>query len=269
MQPLVYKKILKQAWQITRENRFLWIFGLFLIVGDLVSLITDKLPPIKNPPDYLIIVSVVITLLFLIFYFRCKAGLIIAIKATLDKQETSFKKAFKASILFVGQIFSITLKVGLGLAVIALILSAPIIYMFNHNFSYRGITLSVLALIIYAPIFILGMLTVTLAPLFAVIYDLKTNEAIARSFELIGKYWVTLTVMFFILGIIDLPLFLVNFVVGLRGGLAFTSVAIAFAIFQLIFVVFSQTAWILAFQDLVKPQKLADEEPVVVPEIIG
>jgi hypothetical protein len=69
----------------------------------------------------------------------------------------------------------------------------------------------------------------------------------------------------------DLPaLFLAQFMVGLRGGLMVSILAgIVFLLFQSVFMVFQQVAWILLFMDLIKPQKIEETQPVVAPEIVG
>src|SRR5258708_6095512 len=258
---LSYRKIFQQAYRITKSQKFLWIFGLFLTVTD--SFFSFDNSTRTYWPVFLI------TIVSLFLYLRAKAGLIIAIKAILDKQETNFTKAFKVSRLFFYQLFGTFIITGLSFIVLAGLIGGPIIFMFLNHYIYRGWFLASLGILIFIPLAILLGLINVLAPLFVVIYDLKIKEALNRAFELASKFWPQLIGFGFILLLLNLPaLFFSGIMVGWRGGWAVTMlISVILLAWQSAVVVFTQTVWVLVFLDLVKGQKTEELEPGVLPEV--
>ena len=274
-----YKKIFKQAFQITGQHKFLWIFGLFLLFGNVLNFLASWFDQsqiqikISNLGyTILFLVSVLVIVLF----FRSKAALIIAIKAIIDKEPTSAGKAFSVSQLFFSRILGISVIVELALGVLLAILASPISFMFDHHFITRGIILIALGLIIFIPTAVVGTLLNALVPMFVVIYDQTFREAVNRSFEMISEKWLTLLGIGFVLFVIEiLAFFLLLPIVFLwnlpyhREGLILSIIGLVlFVLLQSLIAVFQQSAWVLAFLELIKPAKMEEEETVVAPEAI-
>ncbi|OGE80534.1 MAG: hypothetical protein A2660_00950 [Candidatus Doudnabacteria bacterium RIFCSPHIGHO2_01_FULL_45_18] len=266
---LPFAKIFIQAIRITRANKFLWIFGLLLVSGQLVNYtlgLEEKLP--IDP-----ILGLVGLIVLIILNFRAKAGLIIAVKAIIEKQDTSLKTSFAFSKLFYQRILAIAILVQLGLLILATLISAPIFFLYDHGYLIRALLLGIFGLGIFIPTMLLGVFINLLSPMFVVLFDLTISEAFRRSFELIMKHWPTLIAFGFLLFIVEFiafsPLVFLGFLAYHSGGLIYIIFgSIVFLLMQPLVAVFSQTAWVLAFTDLIKPQKLADPEPVAVPEVI-
>lgn len=267
---LAYRKIFKQAYEITRDNKFLWIFGLFLSVGSVLNF-NLYMPSGQNSievSDSAALMFVLIALFVIVLYFRAKAGLIVAVKATLDKQETNFWRAFRLGGIFFNRILIISILIELGLILLGLVLSGPIVYMFNQHFTSRAIVLLILALLIFIPVAVLAILVNVLAPMFAVIFDLKIRQATASAFELVLKNKTQLSILGLLLLLAEfLPLFLASIVLGLQHGLSMGLLSSGvFLVVASAITVFAQTAWVLAFLELIKPQKLEEEDTLPVPE---
>lgn len=271
---LEYKKIFKQAWLLTKTNKFLWAFGLFLVWGNFFTLL--------NPDSAKAFLSfaVILGIVFLVLYFHALAGSIIAIKAILDKQETSFAKAFKLSRAYYNRLIGITFSIIIIMAVLVIIIGGPITYLLAAHLAFRAMTLLVLGLAVVIPVTVVAVLINLLAPMFVVIFDRKLKEAISESFSLISKYWPSLLWFGFLLFVISVlvsaltaaPFVLfTHFAYHKADVLWLLSAQIIYGLaallIQSLLAIFSQTAWVLVFLDLVKPQKIEDEEVVPVPEV--
>ena len=249
----------------------MWIFGLFLILGNLPSVGISSSENQYQFQGNQLVAILAAAILLLVLYFRAKASMIIALHAIAEKKETSFGKAYQVSRFFYAKIFSIYFFLEIGLFLLGLVLITPIGYMFNQHFTNRGTTLLILGLLIFVPVLVVVLLINALAPMFVVIYDLNIRESMTRAFELVSKYWLNLSLLGLLLFLVELPaLFLGAIVIGLRGGWLVTIFGIlCFLALESIVAVFQQAVWVLAFLDLVKPQKLEETEPVIVPEIIS
>ncbi len=307
---LEYRKIFKQAYEIVKNNKFLWIFGLFLVWGNLlnfsyVSQNQQSSSSLPVPTDLIIFKNhpflgnfILLLILFLVFqlillFFRARAANIIAVKAILEKQETSFIKALRVGGLFNLRLLGVTVLMQILLLVLAFLIVSPIFYLFSLKFFIRAIILSILGLIIFIPVSIVTTLINFLSPMFVTMYDFKIGEAIKRSFELISQSWPTLLVFSFLLlclmilsvilslllaGLAVSPFVLLAYLAYHRGG---STVGLGLTIFSIVFgsivffvtqavvAVFQQTAWILAFLQLIKPQIFEQEEVLPAPEIVS
>lgn len=307
MYSLPYAKIFKQAYELAKNNRFLWLFGLFLVWGVVISnaLSFDFTNPKYAPQRQMIwewviqniwqnksvlvfVVLVIVTLVIL--FFKAKAGLIIAVKAILDKQQTSFVKAFKTAAFFYPRVLGLNLLTGAIMLFVGLVLGAPIYYLSSQGLDFRAGLLTFLAILIFVPVsIILGFIN-SLGSVSIVIHDLKIGEAFNQGLGLSLKFWPTLFVFMVYLVLISAVIFIasvgaavlialpfvilanliydngglaVSFLVGGTGGLLGL---IVFLTLQSAVISFHQTAWILALQELVKPIKTKEEAVVAVPE---
>lgn len=277
---------------MNKNNKFLLVFGLFLLLGNLANwalsfLGQDNLPDfIKQLSDSkLFLISVVLFFLSFIF-FRAQAGIIACVKALLDKKETSFALGFKTGRLFFWRLLAVAVIMNVCLFVLSFIISAPVYHLYLSHFLLRASILAVLGLMILIPLSILIRLMGVIAPMFVVLFDLRISEAIQKSFELAKEFWARLLVfgllmfiMTFAALFLGLFVFLAYFVYhrggatlnfGLMIGLM-TVGSIIFLVVQTFVLSFQQTAWVLTFLELVKPQKFEEEEPMAVadPEVVS
>jgi len=307
----VYSKIFKQAYFLTRKHRFLWTFGLFLVWDALFFLSFIFSNPDKNQneqqhqqlqawltvrPGLTLAFAGALLVLFAVFivlYFRARAGLIMTIKGILDKQEVSFQKGFKLSKLFYLRLLGSSVIQVSCLILAFIILAVPVAYLWSLGFLFRASLLGFFALLIFVPISFIASLTNVLSPLFIVQYDLTIEESIRQSFNLVGRLWLKLlafhvlltigvwTALFgclFVVFLLSLPVVLLSsffydkfgaFLGALTIGTGMTVIGIIFLTMLAGIAVFHQISWVLAFQELVKPQPEDETEAVSLPEIVS
>ena len=272
----VYSKILKQAYEITRQYRFLWLFGLILSFVDAMAFILGSLEDhqTKAPANgYLTVGLVLILVLLILLSYRAKTSIIIAIKAITDKQQTSPSKSFRAAKFFYWRVFGATLLMEFATLILIALVYAPVSYLNGQGQMVTSISLGIIGAIILLPVVVAIVLIKVIVPLFIVIYDQKINEAVAKSYGLIAQFWQPILYMEIITFLLQMAiLFLTIFMLKLTSGTPLVSYilgAVVYIIFESFVAVFSQTAWVLLFLDLIKPQKLEAEQPVAAPEIAG
>jgi hypothetical protein len=303
---LEYGKIFKQAWQITKTNKFLWLFGLFLFWANAFSF-NYGYPDVKDPQstdmyrDQLtnwiqahlqlaVILSIAVVLVFIVLlylYFRSRVAILIAIKALLDKQETSFHKSFKAGKLFLGRTFGVVFVANLIMVVLTAIISGPIMYLYHLGLDGRANVLYIFGMCILVPVSFVIFLVNALGPIFVVFYDQKIGEAIRSSIQLVTKHWVNLLVFtiyasvivlsaLIVVGLLLAPFVLLGFFAYHKMDETWNliwmsiSIGIGFIIFlsiNAVVAVFQQTSWVLVFLELIKPEKMSETESLPATEV--
>ncbi|MEO8065908.1 MAG: hypothetical protein ABI643_03610 [Candidatus Doudnabacteria bacterium] len=262
---LPYRKIFQQAYEISRNNRFLWIFGLFLVLPNLLnfsgwSSVTET--------DW---ISLVTLIFFILVYFRARAGMIFALKRILEKQNSSFKQAVSASRLFYARLLLITVLITLVWIILGIVLALPVVYMANRHHIGQAWILGIFAGAIWIAMFVPTYLAQALAPLFVVMYNFKIRESLDLAFSLVRKFLGSLAVLGLILFLLQiLPIVFFSFLAYYTDSLTMRilGAAVIFLI-EIVLEVFQQSVWVLAFLELVKPQKFEEEERVApIPEVI-
>jgi hypothetical protein len=262
-----YAKILRQAWELTLTNKFLWLFSLFFVLGDIVGFVESFF---NERYVILHLIGLLLTLTLLILTFRAEAGLIIAIKALLDKQQTSFKLAWKSGKLFFMRILGIGMIVIITLGALLLVLGYPVSHFYKQNQLTEAWTFGAIGGTIFLIVFVVLSLISIIASLFVVIFDQKIQEAFDKASAFVKQYLTPLLSLGLILLILQLlPVVILQILAYYTDDLI--SKIIGFGIFCFIGIVvttFVHAAWILIFVELTKPQKLEDVQPVVLPEIV-
>jgi hypothetical protein len=287
MQP--YSKILRQALEITRTTKILWLYGLLLILGHLLNIafslsnrdLFEQLGVPRNP--WFFIVGLAVICLLLLIYYRAKAGMILALKVVMDKKPVFFSVSFALARLFVIRLLWLSIMMQLILFLLTSIISTPIFYLFSNNLVNRGIVLLIFGIIVFLPFaFIIWMVNV-FGPLFMVTFNLSLLTAIKNCINLIGQFWSKLLRQAAIVALIFLGGVLISAVMSspvvILGLIAYYNegLILSYALFFLgsivflmtltLVTVFIQTAWFLTFMDLVKPQKFEEEKVLPEPEV--
>jgi len=306
-----FGKILKQSYWITKTNRFLWIFGLFLFWGNITVLANYSFD--QNTSDYqrydaaintwisakpmwaavIGLAAVAVTAAIVYLYFRSRAGLILSVKNILDKKEARFKKGFTESRIYIKRIFKISLIINIFLVMLMALLAAPVIYLFASGFPLRALILGILGSAVFVPIYVTAVFLTSLAPCFVVSFNMKTKPAVLSSLDMIRDHWPSLLIFNLIMFgitiaatiaaiagfmISTLPFVLLTrfvyhtggfpaaFITGFGIGIGTT----VFLFFQAVLAAYVHTAWVLVFEELVKPTSAVPEtEPQIVPETIS
>ena len=302
---LPYKKLLKQAWQIVKTNRFLWLFGLFLFWGNILNFVFSQSndssqainPSAQDLTNWfnnhigIALLLFVVIILFLVIMFvlnyRAKAGLILSVSAIVKKQPTGFKKELIAGKKYFWRLVGISILLILAMFLLGLILGGPVILLLNAQLYFRAAILGLFALIILLPLTILLSLMQTTAPLFTVLHDFGIRDSLNASFDLISQTWSVLLVYGFLLlgisiigfigsilglSILSVPFVILSYFVYYKVGLTLAMICastgliigiIFFLMAQAFIALYVQTAWVLAFMEIVKPIIIKSPEAIV------
>lgn len=211
MQDFPYLAVLKQAWQITVKNIWLWIFGLF--IGGTSAINLGGLNFFLAPPDkdelvklrdlsfqaeawvrenselftVLVAVFLGLSLILIIFQGLSKAAVIWATRELAEKHDINFKKSLLAARYYFWRIIGLQILITIVFLVGLIIFAGPIVYFFGLGETLRGILLTLAGLAVFIPAgIILGFLHLY-GPIFIVLYDKKIEEALGLSLNLIKK----------------------------------------------------------------------------------
>lgn len=243
---LDYKKIFKRARLIVRKHKFLWVLGLFLVLGQVFNVL--NFVPTSNQPSPLdpkrqsaitawvdshlfwaglIVIGFLLLLIALvILYFRSKAAIITAAGQIVDQKAVSFKSSFKAGKPFLGRLFLTTVLLTLLIFLLTFVLASPIIYLFSINLASRAVLLGILALIIFIPVSLVIYFLGILAPMFIVLSDLKIRSALKSSLDLVTKFFWTLLVFSLLLSIVTFAVVLISLLVATIVAIPFVVLAV-------------------------------------------
>ncbi len=307
-----YSKIFKQALSFTKTHKFLWALGLFLIWGNMLvywiivstqqkgpgytdnsEAIAKQLTVEPQTAAALGILFLIIGLLVFLMYFKSRSVLAVAVKDLVDHKPVLFWKSFKNSKVFLARQLGLWVLLAGSLLISAVVVMAPVGYLWSMNFTYRAGILGTIGLVIIIPIAFLVALLNIFSGLFIVLLNFKVGDSIKASFDLIVKFWWSLVNMVLsmlclsflaMLGILFIQaLVLVPFVilaglsydmVGLHVDSPYVITGITLGIiifFWLVAVLssFQHVVCTLVFLDLVKPKKVEEEvEVAVVPEVV-
>lgn len=297
-----FGQILKQAWNLTKTNRFLFWYGLLLFFGQIINFgynwssqanLSDKVPRLHlvalenffNHP-WVGWAVLVLVCLWLLIYFRASAGIILAIKSLIDKQPSQPLAPFYFGRFFVTRLLGLVIFLQLILFILGIIISSPVLYLFSIGLTNRAIILGILGLLVAVPFLLLIVFVNIIGPLFIVIYNLPFWAAIKASVNLIVSFWgrllgfgivlFGLTLLVLTLAGVSASPFVVLAVISyhkggllLSNGALFVLGSIVFLAVGTVLVSFKQAAWIIAFGELVKPQKTEQEEVEAAAETVS
>lgn len=223
------------------------------------------------------IVLLLFFVLMIIGYYYAKAGTIISVNKIIKKEAWGFIDGMKSGKKYFNRLILISLFYAVVLIIVGAIFGAPIVYLYTAKLYSRATILLILALIIALPVFIVMSLVNLIAPLFAVSFNLRFRDSLRASFDIINKQWLNLLILgfcimfvtmlgmvifFIILGLVSIPfVILLSFLYDKVGYLVFfivTVFLIALVLIVMLFAqgvvtLFSQVAWVVAFNHLVKP----------------
>lgn len=211
MQDFPYLAILKQAWQITVKNSWLWIFGLFiggtsaLNLGGLNFFLAppdkDDLEKLRNlsfqaetwirqnPELFTVFVAVFLSfsLILIIFQGLSKAAVIWATRELEEKRAINFKKSLLTARYYFWRIIGLQILITIVFLAGLIVFAGPIVYFFELGETLRGVLLTLAGLAVFIPAsIVLGFLHLY-GPIFIVLYDKKIEEALGLSLNLIKK----------------------------------------------------------------------------------
>ncbi|HEX5430015.1 MAG TPA: hypothetical protein VFX17_02995 [Patescibacteria group bacterium] len=292
-----YAKIFKQALHLLAGNKFFWGLGLFLAWGSVVNQLSyqldwnDSASHLSAPQDnfiWLALAGIVVIVILVMMFFRCRTAIILATKARMENKPTGFGQSFRQARVFYDRVFGVAFYTMLILLAAGIILFGPVLYLHSVNLSGRAAILGILALVIVVPLAIIASLINNLAPMFIVFYNMKIREAVSITFDMIKKSWPVLLVFSIWLAIIAtaaeyiLVLIWDSWVVFSRplfynaGGFHLSIVSAALGAIMIIALIiltgaiaaYQQICWTLLFSEMVRPEKIEEKEVLPASEAV-
>jgi hypothetical protein len=259
-----YRNILKQAWQLTWHNKYLWWFGIFAALlgngGELEILFNNigndpkqalfpawqniastgvfRISTLNNiinlfRQDFLNMILVLIISLIVLAIILFIVWLVIVSQAAIvnnaslvisDKKNT-FRDGMDSGVLNFWPILILNILIKAVIYALLIIISLPMIF-------YQGNTSAnifyILSLMIIVPIAIVLSFVMKYAIAYVVINKLKVGQALKQSWRLFRKNWLISFEMAVIL-------FFINLFVGLGIVLTILTLAVPFLFLGLIF----------------------------------
>lgn len=222
-----YRDVFKRAYQIIKQNKFLWVFGLFTAVlgaggefeplmksyttiadttsnvfsiqalfrGGLLGLILDNIGnffsnyPVQAILFILVVVLVAVILLWLAIISE------VAIFGTVDRlaknQKSSLAEGFKVGNKFLLPAFIVNIVARAMLYVLFLILVIPLASWFILNDSViAGVIFLLVIFFIYIPVSIIVSFIMKYAVAYVVLEGKKVGEAFRLGWELFKNNWL-------------------------------------------------------------------------------
>lgn len=256
--PSFYKDLIKRAWVLTRNNKWLWFFGLFsaVLVGAAgeynllwrsIEKVSDKagifyglqnsffaegyfseiFNRFANLQDYVgwgfwpILVVFLVLLVYVVWLILASGPAIIYAANKIDtKKKVGFSESFSNGRKYIWQslVLNFIGKVLVWLVLFGVEVLLAYVFIQTGNFSWLAVYL-IISFVILLPIAIIVSFVVKYALAFAVLRGEKTWSAFAKGWKLFFGNWL-----------VSLELALIIFVIYFLIGLAITLVIIFLSI---------------------------------------
>jgi len=294
-----YSKIFQQAWVIAKQQRFLWWYGLLLFSGviiDMYGAVTSPeasaiLPEINRfNPEVLFdfrhapLVILVLFCVWVVVYYRSKAGIILSVTKILDKQPVGFKQTFVESKKYFVYLVGLSVTTQLTLLVLSALIFSPVYYLSAQGEAVESRILAITGGLLFAAFAFVITFTGIFGAINIVALKMRFVESIRAAVDLVGNFWKQLIFIgLLVLGGILLSgmissLLAAPFVVfGVlsyhSGGLSAVSALLFFtalAVFWAVsgwFNAFYNTLWVVFFSTVVRTPKTETDETIPEAEI--
>lgn len=248
MSTINYIQILKDAWQITWKNRFLWWFGLLIALAspgsmnlNLGSGGNEKIDDakIQKISDFMVqnmhwIIAVAIALALLavvlvIIGIIARAGLIKSIDSFCKNKPLGFKMGMREGKRYFGKLFLLGISIFFLALSSIIVLTVPIIFLILTKAYALGIFLGILAFLILIPVFILAVFLKEFGNLYVVLGNLSAWNSLEKAYELFRKNLIASIVMWLLFIPIGFTLMLA--IIAILIPLAIIFIAIGFGLY--------------------------------------
>ncbi|HOF42268.1 MAG TPA: hypothetical protein PLF30_03855 [Candidatus Moranbacteria bacterium] len=298
MKSIQYFKILKEAFVTVWKNKFLWLFGFFVILGSAGSSINIKNSESDSEvlPSQLIsffqdnpmvAVFAVLAFLFLIlalFLLRLVGTAAIVKSANNIKvyRQSKIRKIISETKKYIWRLFLLEVFVGIALALLAIILFVPIAQLFVLKAYALGILSLIGAAAIMLGLIVISFFLIKYGIFYIILTNMKLRQSLESAYSLFRKnikesllmaailfvlnifaFILFLTLLTFI-SIAFIPLVLIAFLVFAKTGVIIILTVALIIILTMtfflssIFAAFMQTAWLLFFKQIAADKN--DEE---------
>ncbi len=287
MPDIDYLKIFRDAWKITWKNRFLWWFGLFLLLSAISTPNYFFSGDEKNHlqefiSQHALTIGIIFASLFLfllILSFIARGALIKSTQKILQKKAINFKLGFRSGKKYFWNILTIFFFTGLFIVICGAILFVPIAMLFLAKSYVLAIVLAIMASVFFIALVILCKYLQTYSCFYVVLANVKPWLAIENAYALFKKNILASIIMsllfiplsifsFFVIIAIALIVLIVFGIIGVILFWAFKEIGAIIAIiaglvtlisgliiFYAFFSAFSQVVWVLFFYTIATPKE--------------
>lgn len=278
----IYRPILKKAWAITRQNKFLWIFGLFaalagnggiyeilvksfervvsrgeiflektpwlwqwsIFVWPRLEEVSEKAPLFVNLFWFLFLVILIILGIVICLNIVSRAALINCVRKIVIKRKTDFKDGFTIGKKYFWQILGLNILAKALIFSLLVVSTIPVMFFITDGSGNIGLNLSLylVSFILFVALAIFVSFMAIYASCFVVINDLPFVEAIRASWRLFIKNWLASIEVALILFLITFGVGIGVIVLSLLYLLPVALLLVAFAYLELNF-----SFWLFAF----------------------
>jgi len=293
LKELNFWEIIKESFVLAWQKKYLWWFGLFLILGGSSSFgfssdDSKRDSSMKafntffaqHPAFTISIISFLIVLCILLFIlsFFARGALIKSIHQELAEKKSNFKAGLKMGKKYFGKILGLTLLSVIFLIAVAIVMAIPITSLFAAKAFIPAFILIAIAILIFIPLAFLVHFLLRLGYLYLVLGDLSIRSALENAYSLLKNNLAANLIFFLIFLLVNFvfcialffllaPVALILFLVGLILFFIFQKIGIVIAIILAVLIllpifliivsfyqVFQQTAWIKFFHAIAKPK---------------
>lgn len=211
------QEIVIKAYTYTRNHKFLWFFGLFMLACGTLNFLRLVDFQIAEPTgNVLVIISTIILLVIVVFLDAVSRSAIVHTTLFLErKKEVGMQLAMKNTSKHLRRVFFAGLLSLLFVLFIALSFALPLYYVFATADSLISLILLFGAVFVGGSIVIATLLIHFFTVCFVVVYDLSLSRAFQSSTDLFIRYWERMIGLFLIVTFLYSILFL--FSAGLLG----------------------------------------------------
>lgn len=240
--------------------------------------------------NWIIPITTVLVIIFLVLAVVsviARGALIKSVYHIIQKTPTNFKSGWKEGRKYFWRIFLVSFLMGLSAFLFVIVLAVPIIFLFINKAYFIGGILLILAILILIPLIILISYIGGYSHLYIVLGELSIREAVENAYTLFRQNILSsiiMSLLFFPIGILTLFVYLTAFLPFLLvfGSMALVSYfilgkiaaiiiagvgALLFILCVLViasfYSVFSQTAWVLFFQEIATPNEEEKAEETI------
>lgn len=199
-----YFDILKQAALLTWKNRFLWFFGFLIMLGSMGSnfntgnnestqqnLNMQFLPDMfkDSPALFIAVIIVVVVVGIILFLLRivATAGIIKSVNDIKLYSQLSIGAILRESKKYLGRLLLLEILVGLVLAVIAVVLAVPVVYLFAIKVKFLAWAIMAVAIMIILPLIVLAYFLLKYASFLIVLVDEKIRMSLELAYAIFLK----------------------------------------------------------------------------------
>ena len=202
MKQVAYLEIIKQAAKITWQNKFLWIFGFFSLLGtsfsfkwtaddEKTSQVEETVTSFMQQHTGIFIgICIVLVILYIVFIILKLIGNAAIIKSANNiavYSQSTFSKIFSEVKKYVWSMFLLEAIVTISLLVIFFVMLIPILLLFSLKAYVPAVLALLVAIVIIIPLAVIAYFLQKYGYFYIVLGNMKTRMALESAYGIFRK----------------------------------------------------------------------------------